>query len=254
MAKYLRHSSRAGRQSVKVSVTIWTSVLTVLVFVALDPAATRAVTQSDQLPALQEPPVTKYRALRRMHARNEKFNQEAWIDAWTELDGVNFRYEITSERGSEYIRNKILKTMLCREQELVSKGEAGRAEISDENYHFEDPGAQAGAFRYVLLKPKRKDMLLVNGRLVLNPDGTEILRIEGTLSKNPSFWTSLVTVVREFARLDGVRVPVSIETTAKLKFAGEAQLDVRYEYQSINGRPVTLAAASRPAPYPAGTH
>ena len=71
-----------------------------------------------------------------MHASNEKFNQEGWLDCWTELDEKGFRYEIVSERGSEYIREKILKTLLRREQELIAGGSAGRSEISDLNYEF----------------------------------------------------------------------------------------------------------------------
>jgi hypothetical protein len=222
---------------------VWSIAVAVLAISSTVPTVgqPRETTPSCQLPALQDPPVTQYRAFRRMHARNERFDQEAWLDAWTELNGQTFSYEITSERGSDYIRTKVLKALLAHEQELVAKGEASRAEFSPENYQFEDSLPQ-GDVRYVLLKPKRKDMLLVNGRLVVNPEGTEILRVEGTLSKNPSFWTSLVTVVREFARLDGVRVPVSTETVAKLRFAGQAHLDVRYEYQTVNGRPVGLAA------------
>jgi hypothetical protein len=193
-------------------------------------------------PALQESPLKQYRAFRRMHAKNERFNQEAWIDAWTELDGGAFKYEVASERGSEYIRNKVLRTLLTREQELVNNGEAGRADISHDNYVFEEGSTESDGFRYVLLKPKRKDVLLVNGRMVLNPAGTELLRVEGTLAKNPSFWTSTVNIVREFAMVDGVRVPISTATIAKLKFAGQAQMDVSYEYQSVNGRPVEGAA------------
>jgi hypothetical protein len=179
-----------------------------------------------------------------MHAANEKFNQEGWVDCWTELDQRGFRYEIVSERGSDYIREKILKTLLRREQELIGAGFSDKAELTNANYEFADgAGLLAEATeRTVLLKPRRKDILLVNGRMVLNPQGTELLRVEGRLAKNPSFWTNLVDVVREFARIDGVRVPVSTETTAKLKFAGTARMDVRYHYEWINGRPVSLAA------------
>jgi hypothetical protein len=215
------------------------AVATALILSTTGPAASRAEQAPDQLAALQDPPLTQYRALRRMHARHERFNQEAWVEAWTELNGQTFRYEITSERGSDYIRNRVLKALLSREQEIVASGEAGRAEISPENYQFEEPDAQNGEFRYVLLKPKRKDILLVSGRMVLNPDGTELFRVEGTLSKNPSFWTSHVSVIREFARLDGIRVPVSTETIARLRFAGQARLDVRCEYVTVNGRPVS---------------
>ena len=212
-----------------------------LVAISIAPVAGTA--QDEPLLALQEAPVTQYRALRKMHARNEKFGQEAWIEAWTELNGTSFNYEITSERGSEYIRNKVLKTMLMREQELVNRGESGRAEISSENYAFQESGEAQDGFRYVLLKPKRKDMLLVNGRMVLNPQGTELLRVEGTLAKNPSFWTSSVNIVREFAMVEGIRVPVTTATVAKLKLAGQAHLDVRYEYETINRRRVDVSSS-----------
>ena len=201
--------------------------------------------QLPEIPALQDAPVTQYRALRRMHASNEKFKHEGWVDCWTELDANGFRYEIVSERGSEYIREKVLKTLLRREQELIAGGSARRSEISELNYEFaagvEETDAVSGE-RTVLLKPKRKDVLLVDGRMVINHDGTELLRVEGRLSKNPSFWTNLVDVVREFARLDGVRVLVSADTVARLKFAGTSRMDVRYHYETINGRPVSLAA------------
>jgi len=38
-----------------------------------------------------------------------------------------------------------------------------------------------------------------------------------------------------------VRVPVATESIAKVKFAGESQLTVVYEYESINGQPVSVA-------------
>lgn len=198
-------------------------------------------TVAPALEVLDEAPLKQYRAYRRMHAVNEKFNKEAWLEAWTELDANGFRYEIVSERGSEYVLEKILRTLLAREQDLIDQGQAGRAELTAENYIFEHGPANSNGVRYILLKPKRKDMLLVDGRMVLNHSGTELLRVEGRLSKNPSFWTSLVNVIRDFATLDGVRVPVTTETIAKLKFAGLARMVVHYEYETINGRPVSLA-------------
>ena len=217
------------------------SALLSVIVIWTAPVAGRVQSQQAQ-PALQEAPLKQYRAFRRMHAKNERFNQEAWIDAWTELDGGAFKYEIASERGSDYIRIKVLRALLTREQELVNNGESGRADISHDNYVFGEGSSESDGFRYVLLKPKRKDILLVNGRMVLNPAGTELLRVEGTLAKNPSFWTSTVNIVREFAMVDGVRVPISTATVAKLKFAGQAHMDVSYEYQSVNGKSVEGAA------------
>jgi hypothetical protein len=205
-------------------------------------AATSAPGRPEALsPSTREQPLTQYRAYRRMHARNEHFGQEAWLEAWTEFDERGFRYTIVSETGSDYVRNKVLKAVLKREQELVADGDCRRSELTPDNYEFQEV-QQGDGERYVTLKPKRKDVLLVDGRMVLSQDGSELLRVEGRLAKNPSFWTSLVNIIRHYARLDGVRVPVATESIAKVKFAGIAYLDVHYEYETINGRPVSVAA------------
>lgn len=238
-------TARSGARSSRSAKHLCLCVAACTLVVATSWPAANAAQPAPAIPALRETPVKSYRAFRRMHAANEKFNQEGWVDCWTELDERGFRYEIVSERGSDYIREKILKTLLRREQELIAGGSAGRADINDINYEFAD-GATAqmtgNGERAVQLTAKRKDVLLVNGRMVLNQDGTELLRVEGRLSKNPSFWTNMVDIVREFARLDGVRVPISTDTIAKLKFAGTSRMDVRYNYESINGRPVSLEA------------
>jgi hypothetical protein len=221
----------------------WATGFTLLmILVAGDVTGARtADPATDRFLKLREEPLTQYRAYRRMHARSEKFGKEAWVEAWTELDQRGFRYTVVSESGSEYVRNKVLKAVLSREQELVADGECRRSELTADNYQFEEAPRTEGE-RYVLLKPRRKDTLLVDGRMVLNPEGTELLRVEGRLSKNPSFWTSLVNIIRHYARIDGVRVPIATESTAKLKFAGLSHLEVHYEYETINGRPVSLAA------------
>jgi hypothetical protein len=132
--------------------------------------------------------------------------------------------------------------MLAREQELIVQGQAYRAELSPDNYDFLEPASHSAAERYVLLKPKRKDVLLVDGRMVLNQAGTEVVRVEGRLAKNPSFWTSLVNIVREFASINGTRVPVTTESIAKIKLAGISRMTVEYEYESVNGQPVNVSA------------
>ena len=205
-------------------------------------AATPAASGRDSSTArfTPEQPLTSYSAMRRMHAKSERFNQEGWVNAWTEFDGRELRYRIVEERGSEYIRNKVLKAVLKREQELVAEGPE-KAALTEENYTFSEPEDQDGE-RYVEITPKRKDVMLLKGRMVLSPDGNELLRVEGRLAKNPSFWTSLVNVIRHFAKVDGVRVPVSTESVAKVKFAGESHLTVVYDYESINGQPVSVAA------------
>ena len=45
----------------------------------------------------------------------------------------------------------------------------------------------------------------------------------------------------------------STESIAKVKFAGQSQLDVFYEYESINGQPVSVAAKQLLASAAVGT-
>jgi hypothetical protein len=129
--------------------------------------------------------------------------------------------------------------MLAREQEIVNNGDGRKSELTPDNYEFTEAGRDGDGARVVQIKPRRADVSLVDGRAVLN-EGGDLLRVEGKLSKNPSFWTSLVNIVRRYARIGGVRVPVATETTAKVKFVGTAQLEVLYDYASVNGRQVAL--------------
>ena len=194
-----------------------------------------------------EQPLREYRAYRRMHASSGSSKYEAWMEAWTELKGGKFSYEIVSERGSDTVRSKVLRTVLAREQELINSGDSGKGDLTADNYEFVEGGRDADGSRVVQMKPRRNDVLLVDGRAVLNERG-ELMRVEGRLAKNPSFWTSLVNIVRRYARVGGVRVPIATETTAKVKFVGTAQMEVSYAYQSVNGRPVALSEAMPAAP------
>lgn len=246
MDQSVRQTNGAGAhrgQNVARVAAVWGAAFTLtLLCVGGARAAAGGENREAELTVTQpEEPLRQYRAFRRMHARSERFNQEGWLEAWTEFDSRGFRYEVVSERGSDYVRNKVLRAVLKREQELISGGDSARSDFTPANYLFSEEETQDGV-RYVTIKPKRKDVLLVDGRMVLSQDGNELLRVEGRLSKNPSFWTSLVNVVRHYARLDGVRVPISIESTAKVKVAGTSYLDVQYDYETINGRPVSIAA------------
>ena len=187
-----------------------------------------------------EQPLHQYRAFRRMHATSDSGKYEAWLEAWTELKDGRFSYKIVSERGSDMARAKVLRPMLAREQDLVNNGDGSKSELTAANYEFREAGRDGDGARVVQIKPRRHDAMLVDGRAVLN-EGGDLLRVEGKLSKNPSFWTSLVNIVRRYARIGGVRVPVATETTAKVKFVGTAQLEVLYDYQSVNGQPVALS-------------
>ena len=228
---------------------MWVAAFTLVAGSAavLPAAETSSATASGSTLGRIDSPLKEYRALRRMHASTDKAKHEAWLEAWTELKDGRFSYSIVSESGSEMVRGKVLRSMLQREQELVNSGDTERGDLSAANYDFTEAGRDVDGSRVVQIKPKRSDVLLVDGRAVLD-DGGDLLRVEGRLAKNPSFWTSLVNIVRRYARIGGVRVPIATETTAKVKMVGTSKLQVTYDYESVNGQPVRLSERSSAAP------
>jgi hypothetical protein len=203
---------------------------------------------------LSRPPesLTSYRALRTLRAANKRFKKDGWLTAWTELDpqGV-FRYEIVSEGGSGYIRNKVLRKMLEGERDAIASGQPGRVALSLANYRF-SVMSDDGQIAKLQIVPLRADTLLVNGTVTIEAGTGDLLSVEGRLAKNPSFWTSRVEVSRRYGRIAGVRVPLHVESTASVKIVGTSEFSMTYEYASINGsavgQPPLTASASETNP------
>jgi len=215
-----------------------------LVVVAALSAAQNGVSPLQRFLARGEEPTVEYSALRSLEEHNPKFNQSGWMTAWTEYDrGHGFRFTIVGEGGSGYIRTKVLRAALEGEQKIWADHEPQKASFTDENYTF-DPGSPApDGLATVAVKPRRKDVLLVDGAIFVQPSDGDLARIEGRLSKSPSFWTRRVDVVRRYERIAGVRVPVSIESVAHVLIAGRSTFRMTYEYETINGQRVGSPAA-----------
>ena len=179
-----------------------------------------------------------YRATRRLTAANSRFKMSGWVEAFTELDGDGFRYRIVGTGGSEYIQRKVLLPVLAQEERIVSSGEMSRAALESGNYAFEAAEDGEDGLRRIRLSPLRKDPLLVDGAMFVTGDG-DLVRVEGRLTKNPSFWTRRVDVVRRYGRINGVRVPIATTSTARVLIAGTSSFAMCYDYERVNDEPVT---------------
>jgi hypothetical protein len=211
-------------------------------FTALDSSQASGTVLQRFLARSEEQPV-EYRAVRHLDARNAHFRQAATMDVVTEYDNAHgFRYRVIAEDGSSYIRKHVFLAALEGEQKMWANREPQRASFSHDNYTFRD-GEAAGGLASLLVTPRRKDVLLVEGALFVLPDEGDLVRIEGRLSKSPSFWTRRVDVVRQYARIAGVRVPVSFESVANVLIAGRSTFKMTYDYEVINGQRLKSASA-----------
>jgi hypothetical protein len=154
------------------------------------------------------------------------------------LPDAGFRYEIVAEGGSGFVRGRVLRPWLDNEKKMWTAGDPERASLTHQNYAFADKGLTADGLAWLGVKSRRKDLLLVDGSVYVNADDGELVRIEGRLSKTPSFWTRRVEVVRHYRRINGVHVPVAIESIANVLIAGRSTFKMTYEYETINGERV----------------
>jgi hypothetical protein len=185
--------------------------------------------------SLDDPSPIGYRALRRLDAASENLNKTAWMDVWTESDKSGaLKYNVVGEGGSGYIRSKVFLVSLETEKKLYESGAPSRAALTLENYLFTE-GAAVDGLSAITVTPRRKDVLLVNGSIFLRPEDGDLVRIEGRLSKAPSFWIRQVDIVRSYRRIAGVRMPVAVEAVANIRLAGTATFRMTYEYETVNG-------------------
>ena len=110
--------------------------------------------------------------------------------------------------------------------------------LTHENYAFADKGLTPDGLAWLAVKSRRKDLLLVDGSIYVNAEDGDLVRIEGRLTKTPSFWTRRVEVVRHYQRINGVHVPVAIESIANVLIAGRSTFKMIYEYETINDQHV----------------
>jgi hypothetical protein len=180
-----------------------------------------------------------YRATRRLEAASG--SRSGWLEAITEYSpSTGFRYEVTAEGGSESVRTKVLRAVLDGERDAIAQGEYTRSALARVNYLFRPDGIDEDGLANVLLSPRRKERVLISGRMFLQPDDGHLVRVQGQLAKSPSFWIKNVEIVRTYERIEGVVVPVSLTSNAQLRFLGSGTLRMTYAYSEVDGHAVSV--------------
>ena len=198
--------------------------------------------------------VRQYSAYRRLEASGR--GHGAWMDVQTDFTVTSgLLYQVTAEGGSPYIRARVLRSLLDEEQRVIARTSGADIALSTENYQFTPERIDEHGLAVVRMQPLRRDRSLIAGRLFLTPDG-DLLRVEGRLAKNPSFWVTRVDVVRSYRRINGVLMPVSLDTTAQLRLLGPSALRMTYHYSHVDDQVVddpgagAMATESRAEPSP----
>lgn len=162
----------------------------------------------------------------------------ASMDVVTTLDHGHMTFDIQSESGSPLIRRKVLLAALQAEQDSQTSEVRDQAALNEVNYEFLELSAAPERLMRLNVRPRRHHVMLVDGALFFEEDSADLVRVDGELSKRPSFWTRKVHVTREYQRIGGVHVAVSMRSTANVVMAGESSFAMTYQYLEINGHPI----------------
>jgi hypothetical protein len=178
-----------------------------------------------------------YQAIRRLEASSSKLNESAWMEAFTEYSREGgFRYRVLSQGGSERIRNRALKGVLEAEAESTAQWREGA--LTRENYDFGFDSRTPEGLIKVQLSPRRRDSRLLDGAAWVSAQSGDLVRLEGRLSKSPSFWVRWVSVTRRYAPIRGTMMPAAVESTADVKIAGVSTFSMTYSYAVVDGQKI----------------
>ena len=150
-----------------------------------------------------EPPLTSYRARRTLTASTMGGRMAASVEAWTLQDSSGrFDFEVIRADGSGLVRNRVLLAALETEQRSHNQRTSVNAELTPANYNFEVRGVTDDTAT-IALQPRRRHAMLLIGSVTVRRDDGDMLRIDGSPSENPSWWTRRVDIARRYSRILG---------------------------------------------------
>ncbi len=165
-----------------------------------------------------------------------KVEAQVTLTDWRHL---NFR--ILSQTGNGKLIDNINKK-LQEEKETTETTTNKEVSFTRDNYEIRIGKLEISGLLSLINRPFKKEVWLIDGTLLVNSDGDLVLA-SGFLAKNPSY-AGKVKIVKKYKKISGVNLPISLETSGKLKgapFLGGGKALVTYHYLSVNGKPVTEA-------------
>jgi hypothetical protein len=209
------------------------------VVVVLQPPADRHAALVERLLAPDETPLVSYRAHRHLTASTRGGKMRGEMEVVTSFDPEHgFTFTVVSESGSTLICRRVLLQALLTEQQTVGGTARHEAALTRANYDFLAPSMPDDTLPTLDVRARRKSKMLVNGTVYLDPERSDLVRVEGELADRPSFWTRRVRVVRRYDRIGGVHVPVAMESVADVRIVGASTFNMSYRYTEINGHKI----------------
>lgn len=171
-----------------------------------------------------------YRVERLYHLRSELSDKESRMRVEVVFESpATVRFTIRSNVGSSFIATRVWNRIMEAERESREPERRRLTAITPENYTFALQGEEEirGRLAYVLgVRPLHEDPLLFAGRIWVDAQDFAAARVEGTVSKRPSFWTRKIEFMRNYKKIGPFWLPQRTEGTVEVLLLGTFWVDI----------------------------
>lgn len=146
-------------------------------------------------------------------------------------------YDILSQSGSEIVRSMVLGTLLDNEKAINLPGNREHAWVTSANYEMtlKPGGPQRIDGRDCLalaISPRQKAPHLIEGTLWVDAKDGSIVQIQGTPSKNPSFFSGATQMMRQYSNVSGFAQAIHARAVSNSALLGQTIIKIDYlDYQ-----------------------
>jgi hypothetical protein len=146
-------------------------------------------------------------------------------------------FRVISQNGAGWITKQVFYALIRAEQEAATGKNKTTSAIISANYDTRLLGEAQYQNRdcYLLeLHPRRRDKVLIEGKIWVDKQDFAIVKLEGEPSKSLSFWVTRTHLVREYQKIGEFWLQLRDQTHAQVRFVGEYILQIDYGNYIIN--------------------
>lgn len=147
-------------------------------------------------------------------------------------------YQILSESGPALLRREVLERALENEKSLNAPPNRAHELIISANYEMAVTGMEAVNGRncfVVAIVPRQRAAYLFKGRIWVDAQSEDIVRLEGVATKSASVVTGPAQVVRSYAEVDGFPMATHASATVSSWLLGPTRVEIEYTGYAITG-------------------
>lgn len=244
------------RRSVSM-VVIGTALLPVAsLFAASVPVATpvslgQIVAALEQTEHRKQHDLQAYSSIRRYVLKNQRFNQDAEMIVKMEFTSEKGKhFEILSEHGAEGLSRRLLRKVLDGEADTSRTQAKEFSMVTPQNYEFRLIGSEIHADRpcYILeIKPKIKSKYLLDGKIWVDSEDFQLVRMEGRTAASLSFWVGKPYIIFDFQKVGEFWLAARNQALTNARFIGATELTIEIQgYELQPGHHEKLALEKLP--------